>query len=89
MTPGSKRQITLQQEKEIEVIVAGETREWETVEYARDAASIGKNKAIILTVHLISEEAGIEYCAEWIKTFIKDVPIHYISAEDPFWSSEN
>lgn len=87
--PGSNSQISLLQEKEIEVIVAGETREWETVEYVRDAVSMGKKKAVILAGHLISEEAGMEYCAEWLSTFIKDVPIHFIPAKDPFWTLEN
>jgi hypothetical protein len=27
----------------------------------------------------------MKYCAEWLKEFIKEVPIEFIAAEEPFW----
>ena len=44
------------------MLVAGETREWETVEFTRDAVAAGKRKALILLGHANSEEAGMKYC---------------------------
>jgi putative NIF3 family GTP cyclohydrolase 1 type 2 len=72
----------------VEALVAGETREWETVEYVRDSARAAKPKALILLGHVISEEAGMENCANWLKGFVKDVPVEFIPAGEPFWSPE-
>lgn len=33
-----------------------------------------------------SEEAGMEYCARWLQTFIPEVPIEFLPASDPFWT---
>lgn len=71
---------------EVDVLVIGETREWETVEYARDAMAQGKNKGLIILGHCISEEAGMKYCATWLEGFVKDIPIKFIPAKNPFWA---
>ena len=84
--PGSKPQIEMLRNHEVELLIGGETLEWETVEYVRDAQSQGKKKALILTGHVNSEEAGMEYCAQWVRGFIKDIPIQFIPANDPFWT---
>jgi putative NIF3 family GTP cyclohydrolase 1 type 2 len=70
----------------VEVLLVGETREWETVEYAADAVSEGRNKALIVIGHIPSEQAGMEECARWLKTFVKDVPIEFVAAKQPFWT---
>jgi hypothetical protein len=62
--PGPMPQIRMLQRDDVEVLVGGETREWETVEYVRDAVTQGRHKAMILMGHNISEEAGAEVCAE-------------------------
>lgn len=85
-SPGSQSQIRVLRMDEVEVLVGGETHEWETVEYVRDAIDQGRKKALILIGHANSEEAGMEYCAEWLKGFIKDVPVQFIPAGDPFWT---
>ena len=69
----------------VEVLVIGETREWETVEYAADAVSEGKNKALIVIGHIPSEQAGMEECTRWLKTFVKDVPVQFVPTKQPFW----
>ena len=69
----------------VEVLVIGETREWETVEYVADAVSEGKNKALIVIGHIPSEQAGMEECTRWLKTFVKDVPVQFVPAKQPFW----
>lgn len=82
---GRERQIEMLEKKNIEILVAGEAREWETVEYVRDAAAEGRRKGLILLGHEPSEEAGMRYCAAWLKTFISEVPIEFIKAGEPFW----
>lgn len=83
---GARSQIYSLQQEEVEVVIAGEVPEWETVEYIRDAVSMGKKKALILLGHANSEEAGMDYCADWLQTFISEVPVKFIPAGDPFWS---
>jgi putative NIF3 family GTP cyclohydrolase 1 type 2 len=83
---GSLMQMKMLQGDDIEVLIAGETQEWETVEYVRDAKDMGRSKALILLGHSISEEAGMKYCSEWLKSFVSDVPIKFIPAGDPFWT---
>jgi putative NIF3 family GTP cyclohydrolase 1 type 2 len=68
-----------------DVLVVGETREWELVEYAQDAIASGKKKALIVLGHVVSEQAGMKYCAEWLRGFIKEVPVEFIAAAEPFW----
>lgn len=69
----------------VDVIIAGEVREWESVEYVRDKIFAGEKKGLILIGRVVSEEPGMEICANWLKTFISDVPIRHISAGDPYW----
>lgn len=76
--PGSASHIQLMNNGFTEVLVAGEASEWETYEYVLDASMMGMKKAAIFTGHIPSEEAGMEYCAKWLKTFINDIPIVYL-----------
>ncbi|MBV8631029.1 MAG: Nif3-like dinuclear metal center hexameric protein [Silvibacterium sp.] len=70
---------------EIDVLIVGETREWEVVEYAQDLIASGKKKALILLGHVVSEQAGMKYCAEWLKGFVTEVPVEYLEEKNPFW----
>jgi putative NIF3 family GTP cyclohydrolase 1 type 2 len=70
---------------DVDVLVIGETREWEGVEYARDVLTAGKKKGFILLGHVPSEERGMEECAKWLKTFVPEVPIQFLPGGDPFW----
>jgi putative NIF3 family GTP cyclohydrolase 1 type 2 len=76
--PGGQQHIRMLKNPDVEVILAGEANEWETYLYANDAAALGKKKAVIFLGHIKSEEAGMEYCARWLGTFVKGVPIHFI-----------
>ncbi len=35
-----------------------------------------------------SEQAGMEECARWLKTFLKNVPIEFVPTKQPFWTPE-
>jgi putative NIF3 family GTP cyclohydrolase 1 type 2 len=84
--PGSQTHISLLKGEFTELLVAGEAPEWETYEYALDASMLGMKKAAIFTGHIASEEAGMEYCASWMKTFIKEIPVIYLENGPSFWS---
>jgi putative NIF3 family GTP cyclohydrolase 1 type 2 len=84
--PGSASHIRLLEDNNTDVVLAGESPQWETYEYTRDAVSQGRNKAIIFLGHIASEEAGMDFCAEWLKGFIKDVPVNFIESGPSYWS---
>jgi putative NIF3 family GTP cyclohydrolase 1 type 2 len=89
LSPGSagfQRETHALEMENVEVLLVGETREWETVEYAADAVSEGKRKALILIGHVPSEQAGMEECARWLKTFVKNAPIEFVATKQPFWT---
>lgn len=71
---------------DVDLLICGEAREWEVVEYAQDAISAGERKALILMGHVASEQAGMKYCADWLKSFITDVPIEFVAEAEPMWS---
>lgn len=83
---GSAVQMRMLQSENVEVLLAGESPEWETTEYVRDAVAAGMRKAVIFLGHRNSEEAGMEYCARWLKEVVPGVPVEFIAAGDPFWS---
>jgi putative NIF3 family GTP cyclohydrolase 1 type 2 len=70
----------------VQTLIIGEAQEWETVEYVADAATEGKQKSLIILSHIPSEQAGMEECTRWLKTFVTEVPIQFIPASEPFWS---
>jgi putative NIF3 family GTP cyclohydrolase 1 type 2 len=82
--PGSSTHIRLLQQEEINLVVIGEAPEWESLAYVRDASQSGLPKAMIILGHTVSEEAGMEYCAQWMDSFIDEVPVQYIESGDPF-----
>ncbi len=69
----------------VDAIIAGEVREWESVEYVRDTDDLGGKKALILTGRVVSEDPGMELCAHWLKSIVPEVPSTWISAGDPYW----
>jgi putative NIF3 family GTP cyclohydrolase 1 type 2 len=71
---------------DVQVLITGEPREWETVEYVADAVTEGKPKALIILGHIPSEQAGMEECVRWLKTFVSEVPIEFVPAREPFWA---
>ena len=80
--------IPLLSQPDVDVLIVGETHEWELVEYAQDLITSGQKKALILLGHVVSEQAGMRYCAEWLRTFVSEVPVEFIAAPEPYWSPE-
>lgn len=69
----------------IELLLCGETREWELVEYVQDAITAGQRKSLIVVGHVLSEQGGARFAASWLRNFIHEVPVQFISAPEPFW----
>lgn len=82
---GFQKETLALERNEVDVLVTGEPREWETVEYVADAATQGKHKALIILSHIPSEQAGMEECTRWLKSFVTEVPVEFVPANDPFW----
>ncbi|HLZ13484.1 MAG TPA: Nif3-like dinuclear metal center hexameric protein [Candidatus Acidoferrum sp.] len=68
---------------DVDLLLTGETREWETVEYVADAIAEGRHKALIILSHVPSEQFGMDECAKWLKTFVTEVPIEFVPTKDP------
>ena len=84
--PGSSPiQATLALVPQVDVIVAGEVREWESAEYARDAITGGLKKGLILLGRTLSEDRGMEVCTQWLQTIVPEVPCRWMPVGDPYW----
>jgi putative NIF3 family GTP cyclohydrolase 1 type 2 len=70
---------------ECDVLLAGETREWESVEYAQDTVASGQKKGMIMLGRVMSEEPGMKVCADWLKALVPEVPVRWMAAGDPYW----
>jgi putative NIF3 family GTP cyclohydrolase 1 type 2 len=80
----SKRQIAAIQQYKPDLILSGETREWETVERVRDGQLMGQKTALVVLSHAVSEEAGMEYAAKWLQPKVTGVKVTHIPSTNPF-----
>lgn len=83
--PGFPSERHMLQRDDVEALLMGENPEWEGIEYADDASAEGKKKALIILGHIPSEQAGMEDCSVWLRGFVKEVPVEFIAAKEPFW----
>ncbi|HVU10391.1 MAG TPA: Nif3-like dinuclear metal center hexameric protein [Phototrophicaceae bacterium] len=86
-SPGGEFQIELLR-GDIDVMIVGETPEWQTPEYVRDARSQGQRKALITIGHEASEEAGMAYLVEWLQPQFPGLPITHVPSGDPYAQGE-
>jgi putative NIF3 family GTP cyclohydrolase 1 type 2 len=80
----SKRQIAAIQQYKPDLILSGETREWETVERVRDGQLMGQKTSLLVLSHSVSEEAGMEYAAKWLQPKVPGLKITHIASNNPF-----
>lgn len=72
--------------REVDVIIVGEVREWETTEYVRDALVQSTRQIGLIAVgHALSEEPGMAWLAEWLKPRLPDIRVVHVAAGDPFF----
>ena len=70
----------------VDCIIASEAREYDTFEYARDAVFAGAHRGVIIISHEASEDAGMDWFAQWLRPLVPEVPVRYISTTDEFWT---
>jgi putative NIF3 family GTP cyclohydrolase 1 type 2 len=80
--PGGRVQISLL--PHVHVLIAGEVAEWETTEWVRDSITQGSPKGLMVAGHQHSEEAGMDYLAQWLRERQPTIPIWSVSSGDPF-----
>lgn len=82
---GTATHFNVLKETNCDVLIVGESNEWETVPYFQDAQTIGRNIALIVMGHADSEEAGMLYFQDWLQKLYPKVSIKFIEAGNPFW----
>jgi putative NIF3 family GTP cyclohydrolase 1 type 2 len=86
LQPGAMTTATMwSRYSEVDMIVAGEVREWENTHYAADMFTAGEQRVLVTVGRVVSEEPGMRACADWLKTVVKGVPAIWIDAGDPYW----
>jgi putative NIF3 family GTP cyclohydrolase 1 type 2 len=81
---GGQRQVSIAEAERPDVLIVGETPEWEGVEYARDGRLLGSKMALIVLGHAVSEEPGMEYFVEWLQPKLGALKITHVASGDPF-----
>jgi hypothetical protein len=67
-----------------DVLFVSEAREVDSIEWMRDTVLSGHKRAMILVAHERGEESGMDNCANWLRTFITEAPVEFISSVKPF-----
>lgn len=81
---GGQRQVSLAESEKPDVLLVGESSEWETPEYFRDSTSLGGKTAYIILGHAMSEEPGMKWLAEWLSPKLPALKTVHIASNDPF-----
>ena len=71
-------------EREVDLILPGETIDWTVLSYLRDAVALGRKKAMISLGHYNWEALGMKYAADWIGGLVSEIPVNYVHAGDMF-----
>jgi hypothetical protein len=86
LSPGpSPAAVTFTNLASTDVILAGDPREWEGVEYVQDAITAGQPKAMVLVGRLLSENGGMRVLASWLGGKLPGVKIAPLTVTDPYW----
>ena len=67
-----------------DVALVGETPQFDTFEYVRDAVGLGMKKGLVMISHERLEEWGMQAFVDWLKPAVPELPIEWISSGDPF-----
>ena len=81
---GGEKQVASLVSGQVDLIVVGESPEWETPEYIRDARALGHPVSMIILGHSYSEEPGMGYLVDWLRNKIPAIPIKHIASGEPF-----
>lgn len=75
---GGKRQIESIMKEKPDVLICGESNEWETPEYVRNAVEMGQKLSMIEIGHSASEEGGSEFLTSWLRKYTPEIPVAHI-----------
>jgi len=75
---GGKRQIESIMKEKPDVLICGESNEWETPEYVRTANEMGMKLSMIEIGHSASEEGRSEFLTSWIRKHAPEIPVTHI-----------
>ncbi len=75
---GGRRQIESIMKEKPDVLVCGESNEWETPEYVRAANEIGIKLSMIEIGHSASEEGGSEFVKNWLNINMPGLKVYHI-----------
>jgi putative NIF3 family GTP cyclohydrolase 1 type 2 len=84
---GGQKQLRALVSSKADLIIVGESSEWETPEYIRDARALGKQVSMIVLGHAFSEEPGMEWLVQWLQPKVPGIRVSHIASGEPFtWS---
>ncbi len=69
---------------EVDVLLIGESNEWETAAYATDAVGAGLPKGLIVIGHVPSEQEGMSEMADRLADLLPGFPVDFIPTVDSF-----
>ncbi|KRE59868.1 Nif3-like dinuclear metal center hexameric protein [Paenibacillus sp. Soil750] len=81
---GGQNALPLFEKEQLDLVIYGEGPEWETPEYVRDAVYQGRQKALIVLGHAESEEPGMEFLANKLRSIYPEIPVHYVKERPIF-----
>jgi putative NIF3 family GTP cyclohydrolase 1 type 2 len=81
---GGQNQLNTIIKNKADLLIVGESSEWETPEYIRDARALGKHVSLIVLGHAFSEEPGMEWLVQWLQPKVPGVKITHIPPGEPF-----
>ncbi len=70
--------------KNSEIILVGETTEWLSAEYARDAAQMGHKKSLLILGHEGSERDGMRYTANLLEEHFHGLEVCYLESGEVY-----
>ena len=74
--------------KHSEIVLVGETREWQLAEYARDAAQLGHKKSLLILGHEGSERDGMRYTADLVAEHFPELKVRYLESGEVYSYTE-
>ena len=81
---GGQRQVKMLIDNKADLLIVGESPEWETPEYIRDSRALGKSVSLIILGHTYSEEPGMEYLVQWLQPKLPGIKITHIAPDATF-----
>jgi putative NIF3 family GTP cyclohydrolase 1 type 2 len=80
----SRLQIKFLAEQPADVLLIGETNEWETNIWVEDARALGFRKSLLILGHSDSEEPGMRILVPWLQKLFPGLPVQHVPTPQMF-----